>query len=154
MEIHVVTKTNNRAHATVSVEKSSYPGLPSDSVRVQPVVLSLASNNLSYARFGYNLNWYDYPFQTEKLIQPLSCISIGGMHTQFANPHQHHTTTIHNGESSRPRDMALSSNLGSHYYIPRHSSSDTSRWRLLLWTWSWQVLSWMAIGLRYRSVGG
>ena len=57
MEFHVVSKSNNRVHKTVSVDKSTYPELFPDTVRVQPVVLSLASNNLSYARLGHFLNW-------------------------------------------------------------------------------------------------
>lgn len=62
MKIHVISKSNNADHATVSLEESSYPEpkeLGPDCVRVRPVVISLTSNNLSYARLGDVLHWYD-----------------------------------------------------------------------------------------------
>lgn len=61
MEFHVVLKSNNRVHATFSVDKSYYlehKQLSPSGVRVQPVLISLTSNNLSYARLGEMLHWY------------------------------------------------------------------------------------------------
>ncbi|KAF7591850.1 hypothetical protein BBP40_001047 [Aspergillus hancockii] len=62
--IHVVSKTDNSQHAVVTVDVStpSQNELPPSSVRVRPLVLSLSSNNLSYARAGHLLHWWDaYP---------------------------------------------------------------------------------------------
>ena len=66
MEFHIVSKSDNRVHATFSVDKSTYPELKHlspGSVRVQPVVISLTSNNLSYARLGEMLHWYVNTFR-------------------------------------------------------------------------------------------
>ena len=59
MEFHVVSKSNNRVHATFAVDKSylEHKQLSPNGVRVQPVVISLTSNNLSYARLGEMLHW-------------------------------------------------------------------------------------------------
>ncbi|KAI9926176.1 hypothetical protein ASPWEDRAFT_174900 [Aspergillus wentii DTO 134E9] len=65
MDFHVVSKVDNNIHESFSLDRSSYPEpkeLSPDSARVQPVVISLTSNNLSYARFGDFLHWWDaYP---------------------------------------------------------------------------------------------
>lgn len=61
MEYHIVSKANNRVHAAISVDlppQSELENIPPNSVRVQPVVLGLTSNNLSYARLGDLLHWY------------------------------------------------------------------------------------------------
>lgn len=60
MEFHVVSKADNRAHATFSVDRN--PELAPGDIRVQPVVVSLTSNNLSYARLGELFHWYVVPF--------------------------------------------------------------------------------------------
>jgi hypothetical protein len=57
--IHVVSKVDNGQHAVVAVESPllSTNELPPSSVRVRPHLLSLSSNNLSYARAGALLHW-------------------------------------------------------------------------------------------------
>lgn len=59
MEFHVVSKSNNQIHATFTVDNSylEHKQLSSSGVRVQPVVISLTSNNLSYARLGEMFHW-------------------------------------------------------------------------------------------------
>ncbi|KAE8363612.1 hypothetical protein BDV27DRAFT_165322 [Aspergillus caelatus] len=62
--IHVVSKKDNSQHAVVTIENASSATrqLPPSSVRVRPLILSLSSNNLSYARAGELLHWWDtYP---------------------------------------------------------------------------------------------
>ncbi|KAL3456380.1 hypothetical protein BJX64DRAFT_41516 [Aspergillus heterothallicus] len=61
MSVHVVSKSDNRQHATIKLPEQTLPLKPS-SVRVQASLLTLSSNNLSYARAGALLHWWDtYP---------------------------------------------------------------------------------------------
>ncbi|KAI9042433.1 DUF2855 family protein [Aspergillus affinis] len=61
MHIHVVSKSNNAEHTTISLNPAISP-LPPSSIRVKPELVSLTSNNLSYARSGHILRWWDtYP---------------------------------------------------------------------------------------------
>ncbi|GAB1195846.1 hypothetical protein APSETT444_005111 [Aspergillus pseudonomiae] len=55
--IHVISKKDNSQHAVVTIE-NPLRQLPPSSVRVRPLLLSLSSNNLSYARGGEKLHWY------------------------------------------------------------------------------------------------
>lgn len=65
MDVHVVSKSNNRQHATLSLatpQSQEEPPLKPSSVRVRATLLGLASNNLSYASGGTRLHWWDaYP---------------------------------------------------------------------------------------------
>ncbi|KAH8892145.1 hypothetical protein GQ53DRAFT_793943 [Thozetella sp. PMI_491] len=62
MEIHVVNKLDNGNHATciIGSEPSGYAAsLGQSSIRARPFLLSLSSNNLSYARGGDHMHWWD-----------------------------------------------------------------------------------------------
>ncbi|CAL5867249.1 uncharacterized protein PFLUO_LOCUS1464 [Penicillium psychrofluorescens] len=62
MEVHVVSKQDNRQHATFAVPEASLPELAASSIRVRPAVISLTSNNLTYAGMGNMAHWWDtYP---------------------------------------------------------------------------------------------
>lgn len=65
MDVHVVSKSNNSQHAAFSLPTPSSqedPPLNPSSVRVRATLLGLTSNNLSYARGGTRLHWWDaYP---------------------------------------------------------------------------------------------
>ncbi|KAJ5625485.1 hypothetical protein N7510_001794 [Penicillium lagena] len=62
MEVHVISKQDNRQHATFAVPEASLPKLAASSIRVRPAVISLTSNNLTYAGMGDSLHWWDtYP---------------------------------------------------------------------------------------------
>ncbi|CAG8924734.1 unnamed protein product [Penicillium salamii] len=68
MEVHVVSKADNQEHAVATLDHSEYEShsLSMSSVRVQPLLISLTSNNLSYARGGDFLHWWDtYPVPAE-----------------------------------------------------------------------------------------
>ncbi|KAJ5982908.1 hypothetical protein N7481_005007 [Penicillium waksmanii] len=72
MKVHVVSKVDNNIHAVTRLDQSSYEQqiLLASSVRVQPLLITLSSNNLSYARGGDLLRWWDtYPVPAE-LPQP------------------------------------------------------------------------------------
>ncbi|CEL04019.1 hypothetical protein ASPCAL05153 [Aspergillus calidoustus] len=61
MAVHVVSKTDNRQHATFQLSEQQKPLQPS-SVRVRASLITLSSNNLSYALGGTRLHWWDtYP---------------------------------------------------------------------------------------------
>ncbi|KAJ0417259.1 hypothetical protein BJY00DRAFT_289872 [Aspergillus carlsbadensis] len=61
MAVHVVSKTDNRQHATFELPEKQQPLQPS-SVRVRASLITLSSNNLSYALGGTRLRWWDaYP---------------------------------------------------------------------------------------------
>ncbi|KAJ5183783.1 hypothetical protein N7492_001399 [Penicillium capsulatum] len=61
MDVHVVSKKNNQQHATFTLHTPPRK-LPDSSVRVRVQLISLSSNNLSYARMGEALRWWDtYP---------------------------------------------------------------------------------------------
>ncbi|KAL2855240.1 hypothetical protein BJX68DRAFT_274188 [Aspergillus pseudodeflectus] len=61
MDVHVVSKSNNANHATFSLPPPTAP-LPASSIRVRASLLSLSSNNLTYALLGDMLHWWDtYP---------------------------------------------------------------------------------------------
>ncbi|KAJ5388849.1 hypothetical protein N7509_011390 [Penicillium cosmopolitanum] len=72
MKVHVVSKVDNNLHAVTRIDQSSHEQniLLGSSVRVQPLLITLSSNNLSYARGGNLLHWWDtYPVPAE-LPQP------------------------------------------------------------------------------------
>ncbi|EUC43340.1 hypothetical protein COCMIDRAFT_101129 [Bipolaris oryzae ATCC 44560] len=59
--IHVVSKLDNTKHAVFHIDQDP-PSLAASSVRVQTWLVSLTSNNLTYARSGTPLRWWDtYP---------------------------------------------------------------------------------------------
>jgi hypothetical protein len=62
MDVHVVSKLDNRQHATIQVPGATGPLKPS-SIRVRTAILGLTSNNLTYAMEARS--------------------SDGGMHTLF-----------------------------------------------------------------------
>ncbi|USP74114.1 uncharacterized protein yc1106_01388 [Curvularia clavata] len=59
--IHVVSKLDNAKHAVFHIDQD-VPSLAASSVRVQTWLISLTYNNLTYARSGTPLHWWDtYP---------------------------------------------------------------------------------------------
>ncbi|KAJ5555682.1 hypothetical protein N7535_008116 [Penicillium sp. DV-2018c] len=61
MAVHVVSKLDNRQHASFNFE-AAQSELGESSVRIRPLLLSLTSNNLTYALMGGFLHWWDtYP---------------------------------------------------------------------------------------------
>ncbi|KAL4924813.1 DUF2855 family protein [Aspergillus undulatus] len=61
MDVHVISKANNTKHATFQLPNPTTPLKPS-SIRIRSSLLSLSSNNLSYALHGTRLAWWDtYP---------------------------------------------------------------------------------------------
>ncbi|KAL3471151.1 hypothetical protein BJX99DRAFT_238024 [Aspergillus californicus] len=61
MDVHVVSKSDNRQHATFQIPAPTEPLKPS-SVRVRTSLLGLTTNNLTYALAGASLHWWDaYP---------------------------------------------------------------------------------------------
>lgn len=58
MLAHVVSKHDNRQHASFKLEAATPSKLSESSVRVRTLLISLTSNNLSYARMGQFLHWY------------------------------------------------------------------------------------------------
>ncbi|KAL4744709.1 hypothetical protein BDW72DRAFT_77305 [Aspergillus terricola var. indicus] len=62
MSIHVISKSNNGEHATFELPPSDPSLLKKSSVRIRSSLLSLTSNNLTYALYGTFLRWWDaYP---------------------------------------------------------------------------------------------
>jgi hypothetical protein len=62
MSIHVVSKSDNRQHTTIDLPPSDPSSLKQSSVRIRSSLLSLTSNNLTYALRGNLLRWWDaYP---------------------------------------------------------------------------------------------
>ncbi|KAH5389929.1 hypothetical protein HBI32_244440 [Parastagonospora nodorum] len=59
--VHVISKLDNAKHAVFCLEEN-LSALASGSVRVQTLLISLTYNNLTYARSGTALHWWDlYP---------------------------------------------------------------------------------------------
>jgi hypothetical protein len=59
--VHVVSKLDNAKHAVFRVDQD-LPALAASSVRVQTYLISLTYNNLTYARSGTQLHWWNiYP---------------------------------------------------------------------------------------------
>lgn len=63
MEVHVVSKTDNNRHSSFTIDSNSTSSsaaeqLEPSCVRARPFLLSLSSNNLSYARGGHALHWF------------------------------------------------------------------------------------------------
>ncbi|KAJ5371763.1 Protein of unknown function DUF2855 [Penicillium concentricum] len=62
MGVHVVSKLDNRQHASFNLEKDAQRELSESSVRIRTQLISLTSNNLTYALMGGFLRWWDaYP---------------------------------------------------------------------------------------------
>jgi hypothetical protein len=57
MDVHVISKTDNSQHVTVTLENHGLGQLEDNSIRVKTSYISLTSNNLSYARGGALLGW-------------------------------------------------------------------------------------------------
>ncbi|KAJ5232860.1 hypothetical protein N7468_005816 [Penicillium chermesinum] len=65
MEVHVVSKLDNSQHKTIILPDDAELGkLGESAIRVRTQLVGLTSNNLSYARLGTALRWWDaYPVQ-------------------------------------------------------------------------------------------
>ncbi|KGO46291.1 Protein of unknown function DUF2855 [Penicillium expansum] len=62
MGVHVISKLDNRQHASFNLEVPAQRELSDSSVRIRTQLISLSSNNLTYARMGGFLRWWDaYP---------------------------------------------------------------------------------------------
>ncbi|KAJ5520930.1 hypothetical protein N7463_001383 [Penicillium fimorum] len=62
MGVHVVSKLDNRQHASFDLEVAAQKELSESSVRIRTQLISLTSNNLTYALMGGFLRWWDaYP---------------------------------------------------------------------------------------------
>ncbi|KAJ5093929.1 hypothetical protein N7456_009790 [Penicillium angulare] len=63
MEVHVVSKHDNSQHATFTLpDDTTLPELAESSIRIRTQIVSLTSNNLTYARMGFLARWWDtYP---------------------------------------------------------------------------------------------
>lgn len=60
--IHVLDKANYSHHRLVDLEPKQSAPLPPSSLRLRPRILGLTTNNLTYARHGHLMGWYDiYP---------------------------------------------------------------------------------------------
>jgi hypothetical protein len=64
MQVHVVSKADNQVHVVATLDHSEHErqGLVASNVRVRLLLITLSSNNLSYARGGDLLHWWDKPF--------------------------------------------------------------------------------------------
>lgn len=61
MEVHVINKLDNNQHTTIQLPQDAGLGkLAESSVRVRTQLISLSSNNLTYAEMGTMLHWYEY----------------------------------------------------------------------------------------------
>lgn len=61
MEVHVVSKADNSHHAAFSLKASRTLFLnphAKSQIQVRPILFSLSSNSLSYARAGEFLHWF------------------------------------------------------------------------------------------------
>jgi hypothetical protein len=62
---HVLSLTNYTTHHLVSLNPKPPTPLPPSSLRLRTKILSLTTNNLSYARIGHLMGWYStYPLPT------------------------------------------------------------------------------------------
>ncbi|KAH6872653.1 hypothetical protein BKA58DRAFT_149950 [Alternaria rosae] len=59
---HILSLTNYTTHHLVSINLKPITSLPPSSLRLCTKILGLTTNNLSYARIGHLMGWYDtYP---------------------------------------------------------------------------------------------
>ena len=59
---HILDKTDYSKHCLVTISHDSRPPLGSSSLRFRSKILGLTTNNLTYARHGHLMGWYDiYP---------------------------------------------------------------------------------------------
>lgn len=59
-QTHVLDKSDYSEHRLVTLHNESLPPLAPSSLRIQPKILGLTTNNLSYARMGLYLRFYDF----------------------------------------------------------------------------------------------
>jgi hypothetical protein len=60
--IHVLDKSDYSKHRLVELPDEFRPSLKPSSLRFRPKILGLTTNNLTYARLGHLMGWYDiYP---------------------------------------------------------------------------------------------
>ncbi|KAL1648448.1 hypothetical protein SLS58_002203 [Diplodia intermedia] len=68
--IHAISKHDNSRHAVFPVPENTTPLAP-DSIRVRTTLITLSSNNLTYARLGTPLSWWTtYPIPTATAPAP------------------------------------------------------------------------------------
>lgn len=58
MGVHVVSKLDNRQHASFDLDIPAQRERSDSSVSIRTQLISLTSNNLTYARMGGLLRWY------------------------------------------------------------------------------------------------
>ncbi|PVH97689.1 hypothetical protein DM02DRAFT_616325 [Periconia macrospinosa] len=67
---HVLDKNNYASHHLVTLPNSSKPLAPS-SLRLKTKIIGLTTNNLSYARMGHLVGWWDtYPLPADGIPEP------------------------------------------------------------------------------------
>ncbi|GIZ48894.1 hypothetical protein CKM354_001193700 [Cercospora kikuchii] len=57
-EVHVVRTSNISEHTSITIS-SHLPPLPENKIRAMPRIISLTANNLSYAKGGHIMHWWD-----------------------------------------------------------------------------------------------
>ena len=127
VQVHVVSKTNSSENHIVSTDASLLPSLAPNNIRVQVRLISLTSNNLTYARLGAIANWWDAfpvpdflpsPYNDEQIygIVPVwGYAEIISSHTKYLEP-----GTIFYGfwpSSTLPIDLQLEPTEPAGHYI-------------------------------------
>ncbi|KAF2685578.1 hypothetical protein K458DRAFT_14377 [Lentithecium fluviatile CBS 122367] len=76
--MHVLDKVDYSKHRLVNLPPDSLPPLAPSSLRLQSKILGLTTNNLTYARHGHLLGWWDIYPQPETTPAPYNDLSIYG----------------------------------------------------------------------------
>ncbi|CAI6338952.1 unnamed protein product [Periconia digitata] len=77
---HILDRNNYTSHHLVTLSPApTLPPLPPSSLRLRTKIISLSTNNLSYARMGHLLGWWDtYPLPLEQTPAPFNDASKYG----------------------------------------------------------------------------
>ncbi|KAJ7095229.1 hypothetical protein B0H15DRAFT_98692 [Mycena belliarum] len=68
--MHILDKVDYSKHRLVTLPPTPLPPLAPSSLRLQPKILGLTTNNFSYARMGHILGWWDIYPQPENTPAP------------------------------------------------------------------------------------
>jgi hypothetical protein len=68
VQVHVVSKTDCSESHIVETDMSLLPPLAPNNIRLQVRMVSLTSNNLTYARLAAVANWWDGEF-AQRIVQ-------------------------------------------------------------------------------------
>ncbi|KAF2787295.1 hypothetical protein K505DRAFT_329774 [Melanomma pulvis-pyrius CBS 109.77] len=75
---HILNRDDYSKHRLVTLPSDPLPALPPSSIRIQSKILGLTTNNLTYAKLGFLMGWWDVYPQPPNTPEPYNDASTYG----------------------------------------------------------------------------